>query len=262
MVIHRARHAKPTRPGNWNVRRIGDAEGVPKSTAQRWFALHGVKPHLAETFKLSNDPFVIKKVRDITALYLNPPEHAVALCVDEKTRIQALGRTRPALPTGLGHFEGYRHDYVCHGTTALFAALDVATGKGIARCRKRHRHEEWLAFLRLIDRETPEGLDLHLVCDNYATHKHAQVRAWVAGRPRIHLHFIPTYASWLKQVGRWFGLLSERATSPSVTELKQRIMDFTEQYNRSSKPFVWVATADSIFEKLDHIRKRINRTPH
>ena len=148
----------------------------------------------------------------------------------------------------------------------MLAALDVAKGKGIARCRKRHRHEEWLAFLRLIDRETPEGVDLHLVCDNYATHKHAQVRAWVARRPRIHLHFIPTYASWLKQVERLFGLLTERAiqcaTSQSVTELKQRIMDFTEQYNRSSKPFVWVATADSILEKLDHICKRINRTPH
>ena len=265
-VINRALHARPADSGPWSVRRMADAEDVSKSTVQRWFALFGVKPHLAETFKLSNDPFFIEKVRDVTGLYLNPPDHAVVLCVDEKTRIQAPDRTQPALPMGLGYAEGYTHDYVRHGTTTLFAALDVATGKVIARCRKRHRHQEWLAFLRLIDRETPEGLELHIVCDNYATHKHAKVRAWVATRPRIHLHFIPTYASWLNQVERWFGLLSERAikraTFHSVTELKQRIMEFTEQYNGSSKPFVWVATADSIFEKLERLCKRINGTPH
>ena len=159
------------------------------------------------------------------------------LSVDEKTQIQALDWTPPNLPMGLGYAEGYTHDYVRHGTTTLFAALDVATGQGIARCRKRHRQQEWLAFLWLIDSETPEGLDLHLVCDNYATHKHAKARARVAQRPRIHVHFIPTYASWLNRVERSFGLLSERAikraTFHSVTELKQRIMDFTEQYNRS-----------------------------
>ena len=182
------------------------------------------------------------------------------LCVDEKTRIQAPDRTQPALPTGLGYAEGNTHDYVRHGTTALFAALDVATGKVPARCRKRHRHQESLAFLRLIDRETPEGLDLHLLCDNYGTHKHAKVRAWVARRPRMHLHFIPTYASWLNQVERWFGLLSERTTLHSVTELKQRIMEFTAQDNGSSKPFVWVATADSIIEKLEQLCKCINGT--
>ena len=174
--------------GKWRSRFL--ALGV-----QRWFALFGVKPHLAETVKLSNDPFFIEKVRDVTGLYLNPPDHAVVLCVDEKTRVQALNRTQPALPMGLGCAEGYTHNYVRHGTTTLFAALDVATGKVLARCRKRHHHQEWLAFLRLNDRETHEGLDLHLVCDNYATHKHAKVRAWVAERSCIHLHFVPTYAS-------------------------------------------------------------------
>ena len=265
-VINRALHAQPGDSGTWSVRRMADAEGVSKSTVQRWFDLFGVKPHLPETFKLSNDPFFIEKVRDVTGLYLNPPDHAAVLCVDEKTQIQALDRTQPALPMGLGYAAGYTHNYVRHGTTTLFAALDVATGKGIARCRKRHRHQAWLAFLRLIDRETPEGLDLHLVCDNFATHKHAKVCAWVAQRPSIHLHFIPTYASWLNQVERWFGLHSERAiqraTFHNVTELKRRIMEFTEQYNGSSKPFVWVATADSIFEKLELLCKLINGTSH
>ena len=162
-VIHRALHARPADSGTCSVRRMADAEGVSKSTVQRWFALFGVKPHLAETFKLSDDPCFIEKVRDVTGLYLNPPDDVVVLCVDEKTRIQAPDRTQPALPRGLGYAEGYTHAHVRRGTTTLFAALDVATRKVLARCRKRHRHQEWLAFLRLMDREAPEGLDLHLV---------------------------------------------------------------------------------------------------
>ena len=179
---------------------------------QRWFALFGVKPHLAKTFKLSTDPFFIEKVRDIAGLYLNPPDDAMVLCVDEKSQIQALNRTQPTLPMGLrGYVEGYTHDYVRHGTTTLFAALDIATGEVMAQCRKRHRHEEFLSFLRMIDREVPVGLDIHLVLDNYATHKHVKVQQWLAARPRYHLHFTPTYSSWLNQVERWFGLLSQRA---------------------------------------------------
>ncbi|MDE0126087.1 MAG: IS630 family transposase [Bryobacterales bacterium] len=265
-VINRALHTKPSDSGPWSVRRMAAAENVSKSTVQRWFALFGVKPHLTKTFKLSNDPFFVEKVRDITGLYLNPPEHAVVLCVDEETQIQALDRTQPVLPMGLGYAEGHTHDYIRHGTTTLFAALDVATGKVIAQCRERHRHQEWLAFLRLIGRETPKDLEVHLVCDNYATHRHAKVRAWIAKRPRFHLHFTPTYASWLNQVERWFGLLTQRAlkraTFHNVTQFKQRIMDFTATHNGSAKPFVWVATADSIFKKLERLCKSINGTKH
>ena len=253
-VINRALQAKPARSSTWSVRLMADAEGVSKSTVQRWFALFGVKPHLAETCKLSGDPFFTEQVRAITGLYLNPPDHAIVLCLDEKTQTQAQDRAQSALPTGIGHAEGYTYDCLRHGTTTLFAALDAATGEVIARSSQRHRHQEWLAFLRLIDKETPEDLAIQLACDNYATHKHAKVRAWIARRPRFHLHFAPTYASWLNQVERWFAPLSQRAikrpTCPSVMQLKQQIMAFTAKHNESSKPFVWVATADSIFEKL------------
>ena len=210
-VISRALQQTPEAATHWSTRTLGRIEGISKSTVQRWFALFGVKPHLAKTFKLSSDPFFIEKVRDIVGLYLNPPDHAMVLCVDEKSQIQALNRTQPTLPMGLGYVEGYTHDYVRHGTTTLFAALDIATGRVLSQCRKRHRHEEFLSFLRLIDREVPAELDIHLVLDNYATHKHAKVRQWLAAHPRFHLHFTPTYASWLNQVERWFGLLSQRA---------------------------------------------------
>ncbi len=189
-VISRALQESPDAATHWSTRTLGRAEGLSKSTVQRWFALFGVKPHLAKTFKLSTDPFFIEKVRDIVGLYLNPPDHAMVLCVDEKSQIQALNRTQPTLPMGLGYVEGYTHDYVRHGTTTLFAALDIATGRVLAQCRKRHRHEEFLAFLRLLDREVPAELDIHLVLDNYATHKHAKVRQWLAARPRFHLHLV------------------------------------------------------------------------
>ena len=204
-----------------------------------------LKPHFAKTFKLSTDPFFIEKVRDIVGLYLDPPDHAMVLCVDEKSQIQALNRTQPTLPMGLGYVEGYTHDYVRHGTTTLFAAL--ATGRVLAQCRKRHRHEEFLSFLRLVDREVPAELDIHLVLDNYATHKHAKVRRWLAARPRFHLHFTPTYSSWLNQVERWFGLLSQRAIKRgsfrSVPDLVSKIQAFIDRYNASATPFAWVATA-------------------
>ena len=187
----------------------------------RWFSLFGVKPHLAKTFKLSTDPFFIEKVRDITGLYLNPPDHAIVLCADEKSQIQALDRTQPKLPLNLGYVEGFTHDYLRHGTTTLFAALDVATGRVIAKCRKRHRHQDWIAFLNLIDKETPADLDIHLILDNYATHKHPKVKAWIAKRPRYHLHFTPTYASWLNQVERWFGLNQPASHQAGVVPQRQ-----------------------------------------
>ena len=194
-------------------------------------------------------------------------DHAMVLCVDEKSQIQALNRTQPTLPMGLGYAEGYTHDYVRHGTTTLFAALDIATGLVFGQCRKRHRHEEFLSFLRLIDREVPaEELDIHLVLDNYATHKHAKVKRWLAARPRFHLHFTPTSASWLNQVERWFGLLSQRAIKRgsfrSVADLVNKIQAFIDAYNASATPFVWVATAQSILDKVARIAMRISGTAH
>ena len=212
----------------------------------RWLRTFGVKPHLTNTFKLSNDPFFIEKVRDIVGLYLNPPDHAVVLCVDEKSQVQALD---------LGYVEGFTHDYIRHGTTTLVAALNAATGEVIARCAQRHRHQEYLTFLRLIDKEVPSALDIHLVADNYATHKHAKVRAWLAKRPRFQVHFTPTYSSWINQVERWFGLISQRAIKrgsfTSVSDLVRRIHAFTREYNKNANPFVWVATAQSIINKIE-----------
>ncbi len=264
-LINRALQEKPDNASAWSVRLMAQAEGVSKSTVQRWFSLFGLKPHLSDTFKLSSDPFFIEKVRDVTGLYLNPPDNAMVLCVDEKSQIQALNRTQPTLPLGLGYVEGYTHDYIRHGTTTLFAALDVATGKVLGRCCKRHRHQEFLAFLRLIDRETPPELDIHLVLDNYATHKHPKVRAWLAKRPRFHLHFTPTSASWINQVERWFGLISQRAIKrgsfDSVAQLVSTIERFIAQYNDGASPFVWVATAESVFGKLERLSSRICGTP-
>ena len=265
-LINRALQEKPRNASAWSVRLMAQAQGVSKSTVQRWFSLFGVKPHLSDTFKLSSDPFFIEKVRDVTGLYLNPPDNAMVLCVDEKSQIQALNRTQPTLPMGLGYVEGFTHDYIRHGTTTLFAALDVATGKVIGKCCKRHRHQEFLAFLRIIDRETPPPLDIHLVLDNYATHKHPKVRAWLAKRPRYHLHFTPTSASWLNQVERWFGLISQRAIKrgsfDSVAQLVHTINAFTAQYNAATSPFIWVATAESIFDKLERLSARICGTQH
>ena len=263
-LINHALQEEPDNATHWSVRSMAEAQGVSKSTVQRWFTLFGVKPHLTRTFKLSTDPFFIEKVRDIVGLYLHPPNNAMVLCVDEKSQIQALNRTQRALPLGLGYVEGFTHDSIRNGTTTLFAALDAATGKVIARCRQRHRHQEFLDFLRLIDRETPPELDLHLVVDNYATHKHPKVRAWLAKRPRFHLHFTPTYSSWLNQVERWFGLISQKAIQRgsfrNATQLKQAILNFTDHYDQTSKPFVWVATADSILEKVARIATRISGT--
>ena len=260
-LINRALRDKPQGSTHWSARTLGKAEGVSRSTVQRWLELFGVKPHLAKTFKLSSDPFFIEKVRDIVGLYLNPPDHAVLLCVDEKSQVQALDRTQRSLPLGLGYVEGFTHDYIRHGTTTLFAALDVATGKVLARCSKRHRHQEFLTFLRLIDKEVPPELDIHLIADNYATHKHAKVKAWLAARPRYHLHFTPTYSSWLNQVERWFGLITQQAirrgTFTSVTDLIRRIHEFTKTHNHNAKPFVWVATAQSIIDKIERLSTRI-----
>jgi len=204
----------------------------------------------------------VEKVRDIVGLYLNPPDKAVVLCVDEKTQIQALDRTQPLLPMGLGYVEGVTHDYIRHGTTTLFAALDVATGSVIAECKPRHRHQEFLSFLRRIDKEVPPELDVHLIVDNYCTHKHAKVRSCLAQRPRFHVHYTPTYVSWLNQVERWFGIIIQRAirrgSFSSVKELIAKIERFIANYNKAPAPFCWTATADSILYKLQRFCTQIS----
>ncbi len=198
--------------------------------------------------------------------WFNPPDHAVVLCVDEKSQIQALDRTAPLLPLGLGYVEGITHDYVRHGTTTLFAALDIATGRVLTKCKKRHRHQEFLQFLRHIEASVPKKLDVHLVVDNYATHKHESVRRWLAARPRFHIHYTPTYSSWLNQVEIWFNIITQRAirrgTFRSVRDLIQKIEAFVKHYNRKCQPFVWTATSDSIFEKLERLSKAIAGTGH
>ena len=211
-VINRTLQTRPTDGStHWSDRSLAVATGVYKSTVQRWLQTFSVQPHRQKHFKLSTDPFFVEKVRDIVGLYLNPPENAVVLCVDEKTQIQALDRTQTLLPMGLGYVEGVTHDYIRHGTITLFAALDVATGAVIAECKPRHRHQEFLSFLRRIDKEVHKDLELHLIVDNYCTHKHSKVKDWLAQRPRLHVHYAPTYASWLNQVERWFGLTTQRA---------------------------------------------------
>lgn len=266
-VINTALQTRPPVGTHWTVRSMAEQTGISKSTVQRWFSLFGVQPHRQRHFKLSSDPFFIEKVRDIVGLYLNPPDHAVVLCVDEKTQIQALDRTQPMLPLGLGYVEGVTHDYVRHGTTTLFAALDIANGNILAQCKPRHRHQEFLSFLRHIDQQVPASLDVHLVVDNYATHKHPKVKNWLAQRPRFHIHYTPTYASWLNQVERWFGIITQQAirrgSFSSVKELIAKIQQYIDHYNQNSaKPFIWTATTESILAKLERLCSAISGTRH
>jgi putative transposase len=265
-LLNQALQTRPSKQTHWSVRSFAAEANISKDMAHRLFRAAGIAPHRSRSFKLSNDPAFVEKVRDITGLYLNPPDHALVLCVDEKSQIQALERTQPVLPMGLGYVEGITHDYVRHGTTTLFAALDVANGQVISRVRAQHRHQEFLDFLRQIDNNTPPELDLHLIVDNYVTHKHAKVKAWLARHPRVHMHFTPTYSSWLNQVERWFALITERAirrnSFTSVRELKQQIELFVQRYNADASPFQWVATADSILRKIERIAKRISATGH
>lgn len=264
MLLRTVLQQQPVGATHWTVRAAADETGISKSTVQRYLHLFNVQLHRTTTFKLSTDPFFVEKVRDIVGLYLNPPEHALVLCVDEKSQIQALERSQPMLPLGLGYVEGITHNYYRHGTTTLFAALDIKTGEVLAKCNKRHRHQEFLAFLRHIDANVAPQLDVHLVMDNYATHKHSKVRAWLAQRPRYHVHFTPTYSSWLNQVETWFRLISQRAirrgSFRNVKELVKRIERFVEHYNKTSRPFAWTATAESIFAKLQRLLNKINGT--
>jgi len=257
---------KPKNAIHWTVRSISEECGISKSTVQRIWSTLGVQPHRHRHFKLSNDPFFIEKVRDIVGLYLNPPEKAMVLCVDEKSQCQALERTQPVLPIGLGYVEGITHDYVRHGTLTLFAALDVATGKVISKCTKRHRHQEFLSFLKQIEKNVPSKLDVHIVADNYGSHKHPKVTTWLLQHPRFHMHFTPTYSSWLNQVERWFGIITQkvirRGSFKSIKALRYRIDRFVRDYNSASAPFIWTATAESIFKKIANLCNKINGTAH
>ncbi len=256
----------PDGSSQWSCRSMAKETGISKSTVQRVWSLFNIRPHRQKHFKLSTDPFFVEKVHDIVGLYLNPPDHAMVLCVDEKSQVQALERTQPLLPLGLGYVEGVTHDYVRHGTTTLFAALDVASGQVLARCTPRHRHQEFLQFLKHIDANVPPDLDIHLVVDNYATHKHAKVKHWLAARPRYHLHFTPTYSSWLNQVEIWFNIITQKAirrgSYSSVRQLVEKIQQFTDAYNPDARPFMWTATADSIFQKIQRLCISISGTRH
>jgi putative transposase len=265
-LINRVLRSKPPAATHWSVRSAATTTGISKSTVARYFALFGLQPHRSKSFKLSTDPFFVEKVRDVVGLYLNPPDKALVLCVDEKSQVQALERTQPVLPLGLGYLEGVTHDYLRHGTTTLFAALNVLDGAVIAQCKPRHRHQEFLGFLQHLDRNIPADLEVHLIADNYATHKHPRVRAWLARRPRYHLHYTPTYASWLNQVERWFARITQQAirrgSFRSVRELVQKIDHYVTHHNAHRRPFAWTATADSILDKLQRLCKLINGTQH
>jgi putative transposase len=251
---------------HWSVRGLAAETGIAKTSVHRFLQAFGLQPHRRDSFKLSTDPFFIEKLRDVVGLYLDPPDKALVLCVDEKSQVQALERTQPLLPLGFGYVEGVTHDYLRHGTTTLFAALDLLDGTVLAQCRKRHRHQEFLGFLRAIDKAVPADLDIHVILDNYATHKHPKVKAWLAARPRWHLHFIPTYSSWLNLVERFFAHISDKAirrgSFHSVRDLVAKIDHFVTHYNQSCKPFVWTATAESILAKLQRLCSRINGTQH
>lgn len=265
-LVRKTLETKPKDGTHWSIRQIARQTRLSKSTVHRIWQAFGLEPHRQKHCKLSTDPFFVEKVRDIVGLYLNPPENAVVLCVDEKSQIQALERTQPMLPMGLGYVEGVTHDYRRHGTTTLFAALDTAKGQVLTQCRQRHRHQEYLGFLKEIEKNVPESLEVHIIVDNYATHKHPRVKLWLAARPRFHVHFTPTYASWLNQVEIWFNRITQQAirrgTFRSVKELVAKIERYVQASNNHAQPFVWTATADSIFAKIQRLCERISGTAH
>src|SRR5216684_1959024 len=237
--------APPSETTHWTGAMMAKASGISVSAVQRIWRAHGLRPHKIEQFKLSNDPKFVDKLRDVVGLYVNPPAHAIVLSIDEKSQIQALDRTQPGLPMKKGRAGTMTHDYKRNGTTTLFAALNVATGRVIGQCMKRHRHQEWLKFLRAIDRNTAKRLALHLIADNYATHKHPTVKAWLNRHPRFHMHFTPTSSSWLNQVERFFGRITQdrirRGVFNSVAELETAIQQYLDQHNANPKPFTWTA---------------------
>lgn len=262
-VIDRVRQSKPTAATHWSVRTMSQASGVPPTTVHRIWRAFGLKPHLEATFKLSTDPNFVEKVRDVVGLYMNPPDRALVLSVDEKSQIQALNRTQPGLPLTFGRQATRTHDYQRHGTTSLFAALDLATGKVIGKLQRRHRSAEFLAFLGEIEASVPPDLDVHLIMDNYGTHKTEAVRAWFSARPRYHVHFTPTSASWLNLVERFFSSLTEkwikRGAHVSVADLEESIGHYLDQHNQNPKPFIWRKSADHIVQAVERAASQLLR---
>jgi len=251
---------------HWSTRSMAERSGLSRTTVRRIWSAFGLQPHRVENFKLSNDPQFIEKVRDIVGLYLEPPEAALVLCVDEKAQIQALDRTQPILPMAPGLPERRTHDYRRHGITSLFAAFDIATGKVIGETHREHRSVEFKSFLNRIDKEVPAELDVHLVLDNYGTHKTPLIKSWLLRHPRFHVHYTPTYSSWINQVERWFALLSEkqirRGTHRSVPQLEQAIRLYLSIYNQNPQPFIWVKTADQILESIRRFCVRTSGPGH
>jgi transposase len=260
-IVKLTLHSKPLGATHWSRETMARQAGVSPSSVGRIWAAHGLKPHRIKTFKLSNDKQFEEKLEAIVGLYMAPPEHAIVLSCDEKSQIQALDRTQPGLPLKKGRCQTLTHDYKRNGTTSLFAAMNIADGRIISHCMKRHRHQEWLAFLRLINRSTSADKQIHLICDNYATHKHAKVKAWQKRNPRFHFHFTPTSASWLNMVERFFRDLTDksvrRGVFRSVEELTQAIEEYVAAHNANPKPFIWTATAADILEKVKRGRRKL-----
>ena len=259
-IINATLHSKPKGMTHWSCRLMAREQGVSKNTVNRLWQQHHLKPHLSRTFKLSRDAKFLEKLSDVVGVYLNPPDKALVLCLDEKSQIQALDRTQPGLPLKKGRCGTMTHDYKRNGTTTLFAALNVLDGQVIGECHGRHRHQEWLKFLRRLDREFPAKLQLHLVMDNYGTHNEPHVKAWLKKHPRFVCHFVPTSSSWLNLVERWFRELTEKAirrgSFASVPDLTQAIDEFMKAWNKNPKPFIWTATVVDIVKKIDRARAK------
>lgn len=263
-IIRKTTQETPPNATQWSVRTMAKAIGISKATVQRVWRDNGLKPHLIKTFKVSNDKQFVEKLVDVVGLYLNPPERALVLSCDEKSQIQALDRTQKSLPMFPGRKKTLTHDYKRNGTTTLFAAIELAEGRIIAECMTRHRHQEWLKFLKKIDAETPPELDLHLIADNYCTHKHAKVKSWLKRHPRFHMHFIPTSSSWLNVIERWFGKITQdrirNGVFRSVDELVRAIKDYIEHHNADPTTFVWTKSADEILQKTTRARAALNNS--
>ena len=263
-ILQMTTQEQPTNATHWSTRTLAAELGVSQSMVHRVWKANGLKPHLVKTFKVSNDPHFEEKLRDVVGLYLNPPENALVLSADEKTSIQALDRTQPGLPLNRGRCGTMTHDYKRNGTTTLFAAIELGHGEVIATCMKRHRHQEWIKFLRMIDEQTPMAFDLHLIVDNYATHKHEKVKRWLKRHPRFHVHFIPTRSSWLNIVEGFFRNLDQkrlkRGVFQNVPGLIQAIMDYIEGHNRDPRPIVWTAAADTILAKVGRARAKLDKS--
>lgn len=253
---------KPAHATHWSTRSMAQEVGISDTSVLRIWHAHGLKPHRSASFKVSNDPHFAEKLEAVVGLYLSPPEHAIVLCIDEKSQVQALDRTQPGLPLKRGRAETMTHDYKRYGTTTLFAAMDAATGRVISLCQQRHRHQEWLKFLRLIDEATPADRQIHLIADNYATHKHGKVQQWLRRHPRFHVHFTPTSASWLNMVERFFRDLTEnrlkRGVFRSVLELIEALDGYVDNHNEEPKPFIWTAKAQDILAKVMRARTALN----